>query len=52
MPAEVTAASHVPEARERAVRLVRDGAAEQGSPKAAICSMVAKIGCTRETLRR
>lgn len=40
------------EMRERAVRLVRELQGEHGSQWAAIESVAAKIGCTRETLRR
>ena len=47
-----TAASYSPEVRERAVRMVLDGAGEHGSQRAAIGSVAAKIGCTAETLRR
>jgi transposase len=39
------------ELRERAVRLVREHAAEHASPAAAIRSVAAKIGCSAETLR-
>ena len=47
-----TAASYSPEVRERAARMVLDGAGEHGSQWAAIGSIAAKIGCTSETLRR
>jgi transposase len=52
MTAKKTAASCSPEVRERAVRLVLEGAGEQGSQWAAISSIAAKIGCTAETLGR
>jgi transposase len=40
------------EMRERAVRLVREQTAENGSEWAAIQSVSQKIGCVAETLRR
>jgi transposase-like protein len=52
MTAKKTAANYSPEVRERAVRLVLDGAGDHCSQWAAINSIAAKIGCTAETLRR
>ena len=40
-----------PEARERAVRMVREHGPEHASQWAAITSIASKIGCTGETLR-
>ncbi len=40
-----------PEARERAVRMVREHGTEYASQWAAIFSIAAKLGCTAETLR-
>jgi transposase len=40
------------EVRDRAVRLVREHQCKYPSQWAAISSIAAKIGCTRETLRR
>ncbi len=52
MTTKKTAASYSPEVRERAVRLVLDGAGEHPTQWAAINSVAAKIGCTTETLRK
>jgi len=41
-----------PEVRERAVRMVREQAAEHASPWAAMEAIAPKLGCTGETLRR
>ncbi len=41
-----------PEMKERAVRMVQDQAAEQGSQWAAMQSVAQKLGCRDETLRR
>ena len=46
-----TAEPYPAELRERAVRLVREHAAEHASLAAAIRSVAAKIGCSAETLR-
>ena len=46
-----TSKRHVPEVRERAVRVVFEQQDEHESQWAAIGSMAAKIGCTAETLR-
>ena len=47
-----TAVNYSPEVRERAVRLVLDGAGEHPTQWAAINSVAAKIGCRGETLRK
>ena len=47
-----TSKRYSPEVRERAVRLVREAQQTHSSQWAAIGSIAAKIGCTRETLRR
>ena len=41
-----------PELRERAVRMVQDREREGGTQWGSINSIAAKIGCSRETLRR
>jgi transposase len=51
MTTKKTAVNYSPEVRERAVRLVLDGAGEHPTQWAAINSVAAKIGCTTETLR-
>ena len=44
-------AAQPPEVRERAVRLLLDQQGEHASQHAAMRSVAAKIGCSRETLR-
>lgn len=44
--------TYAPEVRERAVRMVREHAAEYPSQWAAMRSIAEKIGCTHEALRR
>jgi len=41
-----------PKVIERAVRIVSEAGSQYESPWGAISSIVAKIGCTPETLRR
>jgi transposase len=41
-----------PEIRERAMRMVREHAGDYESPWAAMASIAAKLGVTRETVRR
>ena len=41
-----------PELRERAVRMVQDREREGGSQWESVGAIAAKIGCSRETLRR
>ena len=47
-----TTANYAPEVRERAVRMVLDHAGGHATQWEGIVSIAAKIGCTRETLRR
>ena len=47
-----TAKRYSHETRERAVRLVREAEEAHETQWAAISSIAAKIGCTKETLRR
>ena len=47
-----TTANYAPEVRERAVRMVLDQTGGHATQWEAIVSIAAKIGCTRETLRR
>ena len=47
-----TAKQFSPELRERAVRMVQDREREGGTQWGSINSIAAKIGCSRETLRR
>ena len=47
-----TAKQFSPELRERAVRMVQDREREGGTQWASVGAIAAKIGCSRETLRR
>ncbi len=47
-----TGANFSPEVRERAVRLVREAGGDPGAQWETIGSIAAKMGCSRETLRR
>ncbi len=47
-----TAKQFSPELRERAVRMVQDREREGGSQWESVGAIAAKIGCSRETLRR
>src|SRR5919205_116311 len=47
-----TMANYSPEVRERAVRMVLDQTGGHATQWEAVVSVAAKIGCTRETLRR
>ncbi len=47
-----TAKQFSPELRERAVRMVRDREREGGTQWESVGAIAAKIGCSRETLRR
>ena len=52
MTAKKAVASYSPEVRDRAVRLVLEGGGDHPTRWAAINSLVAKLGCTTETLRK
>ena len=47
-----TAKQFSPELRERAVRMVQDREREGGTQWESVGAIAAKIGCSRETLRR
>ena len=49
---EKTAKQFSPELRERAVRMVQDREREGGTQWGSIGAIAAKMGCSRETLRR
>ena len=51
MEKQKTSARYSPEVRSRAVRMVLERQTDHASQWAAIASIVAKIGCTGETLR-
>ena len=52
MATKKTAASHSPDVRERAVRLVLEGGGEHPTQRPAINSVSAKIGCMVQTRRK
>jgi transposase-like protein len=52
MESRKTGANFSPELRERAVRLVLEAGGDPGTRWETLGSIAAKIGCSRETLRR
>ena len=52
MGSRKTGANFSPEVRDRAVRLVLEAGRDPGTQWESIGSIAAKIGCSRETLRR